>query len=233
MEKIPLTIGDFDRVALEEAIRIKEKTGAKVIIFSALTWGPIEKRTQEIEKIARECLAMGADEVHLIIDERLINSSTLEVTEALHALIKKIGDFDIYLASEASSDISSYQFASRLATLLNIPVITFVRKIVLENNSIIAERDLEDRTEIVEFTLPCFISVTGEMNQPRKATVRQILQAKTKPLYKHRMGDLAIIKQSPNFDIFVKQVERKKILIDGDVNKIADILVNILKDYMS
>ncbi|MDT7892072.1 MAG: electron transfer flavoprotein subunit beta/FixA family protein [Thermoproteota archaeon] len=232
IEKIPLTIGDFDKVALEEAIRIKEKIGAKVFVFLALTWGPIDKRTQEIEKLARECLAMGADEAHLLIDERLINSTTLEITEALCAMIKKLGNFDIYFASETSSDMSSYQFASRLATLLNIPVITFARRIVIENNSVIVERDLEDRTEVVECNLPCFISVTGEMNQPRKATVRQILQAKTKPLYKHRIEDPIDSKQNIDFEILVKQVERKRIIIEGDINEIADRIVDILKDFI-
>jgi len=231
-EKTPIVIGEYDKNALEESIRIKEKYGGKVTVFSALTWGPLDKRIQELERIARECIAMGADDVHLLIDEQLINSSNFEVALAFSKFINKIDKFDLFLCSEASTDNTSYQFASRLGVFLNLPVLTFVRKIEIEENKVIVERDLEDEIEIVSSYLPCVISVTGEINQPRIPSVRQMLLAKSKPIIKHSLEGINIPKFNLIQEINLLEIHRKNIILEGNLEEIAEKLIQVIKEVL-
>jgi electron transfer flavoprotein beta subunit len=232
ISRTSLVINEYDKNAVEEGVRIKEKFGGKLIIFSALTWGPIEKKMQDFERILRECLAMGVDEAHAIIDEKIINATSLETTKAIASLVKKIGNFDILITGESSMDTSSFQFAPRLASILNLPIITFAKKINIEGNKILVERDIEDKIQIIESELPCILSVTGEINQPRVPTIKQILQAKSKPLLKYKLSDLGIDISPTKIleEIRIIQVKRKNIFLEGNLEEIAEKLTNILKE---
>jgi electron transfer flavoprotein beta subunit len=129
-------------------------------------------------------------------------------------------------------DTSSFQFAPRLASILNLPIITFVRKINIEGNKILVERDIEDEIQIIESELPCIVSVTGEINQPRVPSIKQILQAKSKPLLKYKLSDLGIDISPTNIleEIRIIQVKRKNIFLEGNLEEIAEKLTNILKE---
>jgi Electron transfer flavoprotein, beta subunit len=228
-EETPLTISEYDKNALEEGIRIKEKLGGKVAIFSALTYGPITKRQADYERIIREALAMGADEAHIILDEKLINATTFEASLALAHLTKKVGMFDIYITGEASMDTSSYQFPSRLSSLLNIPVVTFVRKTDIQGKDILLYRDLEEEIQIIKAKLPVIISVTGEINQPRLPTLKQILQSKTKPIFKYNLTDIDIPKINLGREIKILPVSRKNIFIEGkNLEEVSEKLIDYL-----
>jgi len=230
IEETPLAISEYDKNALEESIRIKEKYGGKVTVFSALTWGPIQKKLQDFERIVRECLAIGADEAHVLIDERLIGATNFEISIAISELIKKVGNFDLFLLGEGSMDISSYQLSCRLGKILDLPVITFGRKIEIDDKRVIVYRDLENEIQVVECNIPCIISVTGEINQPRLPTLRQILQSKTKPLIKHNLDELNLkLEKLPiKSDIRIVPVKRKNIILEGNLEEIADVLINKL-----
>jgi electron transfer flavoprotein beta subunit len=231
IEETPLAISEYDKNAVEEAIRIKEKYGGKVSAFSILTWGPVQKRISDAEKIAREVLSMGADEFHLVIDDNVVNATTRETAIVACSLIKKIGSFDIYLAGEYSQDTTSSQFASRLATLLGIPVVTFVNKIEIQGEEAIVQRSTEYEIETLRVKLPCVLSVTGEINQPRIPTLRQILQAKNKPLIKYDLKSLGVNldKKAIKQEYLALQVKRKRIFIEGkNLEEVADKLIDKL-----
>ncbi|MFQ6086912.1 MAG: electron transfer flavoprotein subunit beta/FixA family protein, partial [Candidatus Bathyarchaeia archaeon] len=128
----PKKISDFDKNALEEAIRIREKLGGEVF---TVTVGPEDAKTT-----LREALAMGADKAYLISDPIFENSDTLATSYILAEAIKKIGPFDLILCGEASIDSFSAQVGPRLAERLGVPLITYARKLSLEGDAVTAER---------------------------------------------------------------------------------------------
>jgi electron transfer flavoprotein beta subunit len=231
LEETALAISEYDKNALEEGIRIKEKFGGKVSVFSALTYGPVSKRQADYERIIRETLAIGADEAHIILDEKLVGASNFEVSLALANLVKKVGAFDIYITGEASMDTSSYQFASRLSSLINVSAVTFVRKIEIQEKDVLLYRDLEDEIQIIKTSLPVIVSVTGEINQPRLPTLKQILQSKTKPIFKYSVTDLELPKFDLSKEIRILPVSRKNIFVEGkNLEEISEKLIKYLID---
>ncbi len=118
IEATPLKISDIDRNAVEEAVRIKEKVGGRVRVITALKYGPLAKRQQEAESLLREVLAMGADEAYLIVDNALINSDQLLTAKAIAAAIRKLGNYDLIIAGEATIDGYTSQVGPRVAAEL-------------------------------------------------------------------------------------------------------------------
>ncbi len=234
LESMPLALSEYDKNALEEALRIKQEKGGKVIVLSALTWGPTSKRLREAEQVMREALAMGADEAHLIVDEALIPGNPLTTSLALKALVEKIGGIDLILTGEGSMDTVSYQVASRMAALLGYPVATFARRLELLDGRVRVTRDLETRLETVELPLPAVISVTGEINKPRLPTLLQIRRAMSKPLNKYTLADLGATVEQAHVEVKemkLLRVARKQVLIEeSDPEKAADKLIEILEN---
>lgn len=234
IEEMPLAISEYDRNAVEEAIRIKEKFGGKVAVFSVVTWGPLSKRMNDTESVLREALAMGADEAYMVTDEKLINANPLQTSIALTAAIKKTGNYDLYLAGEASMDVISAQIASRVGVLLDLPTITFARAIELDINNKKAKvlRDLEDSLQWIETPLPAVISVTGEINKARLPMLLQIRRAFSKPLKKFTLNELNV--QLPDTGHFRESVRlltisRKNIIIEaGTLEEVAEKLISKL-----
>lgn len=220
IDEIPLTMSEYDRNAVEEAIRIKEKFGGKVAVFSVVTWGPLTKRINDTESVLREALAMGADEAYMIADEKLINMNPLQTAIALASAVRKTGNYDLYLTGEASMDVISAQIASRVGTILNLPTVTFARALELDinNKKVKVLRDLEDSLQWVEATLPAVISVTGEINKARLPMLLQIRRAFSKPLKKFTLNDLNV--QLLDFghkreSVRLLTISRKNIMIEA------------------
>lgn len=229
----PLAISEYDRNAIEEAVKIKEGKGGKVSALSILTWGPIQKRVSEAETVLREALAMGADEAHLVVDEKLVSAEVHTTAVAMKALIEKTGPYDLILAGEASMDMLSSQFVPRLGELLGINTLTFVRKLEVLNGSIKATRDLEDVFEVVEAPLPAIISVTGEINKPRLPTLLQIRRSFAKPLTKYNLENLGIElpRKITIESIDLVTVTRKNEIITGEnLEEIASRLIDKLME---
>jgi electron transfer flavoprotein beta subunit len=232
VERMPLAISTYDKNALEEAIRIKEKFGGQVIVMSALTWGPLEKRREEADRIIREALAMGADEAYLLIDEPLLTGDPAITATALATLAKSLGGFDLYLAGEASMDMLSSQLPSKLAEALGITALTFVKGLEVEGNKVVAVRSLEEVTQKVEAETPVVVSVTGEINQPRYTTMLQIRKAFRKPVNIKSLADIGVQLPARSFmrkSITLLPIERKRERIEGEnVEELAERLVEVL-----
>ncbi len=217
IEEAPLKISDIDRMAIEEAVRIKEKHGGRITSISALTWPPFTKRISEAEMPLREVLAMGIDEAILIADEKLLQADTKTTASVITAVIKKLGGADLIIAGEGTIDGFSGVVGARVAAGLNIPLITYARKVELKGNIIIAERDLEDYIEAVETTIPAVVTVTREINVPRLPTLLQIRMAIKKPLRKITLQEIEVEvepKIKP-FTIEGVKIRRKNIMIEG------------------
>lgn len=166
LEGVSRKLSDFDRNALEEAIRIREKHGGKVI---ALITGT--------KDAAKEALAMGADDAIVF----LANHDSLGTASILSGIIKKI-KYDIIFCGEASIDDYSFQTGPRIGEALGIPVLSYARKVELKDDEIIVERELENRYEIVKARLPALVTVTREINEPGIPTLLHILAASKKKL---------------------------------------------------
>lgn len=229
LEGLPVLFGEMDKNALEEAVRIKEKHGAKVTVVSV---GSVK-----LKETVLEALAMGGDEASIVIDAACEGSDTAASAATIAAAINKIGSYDLILVGEGSTDNYSGQIGSRLAEILNIPQITFVRELTVDDNTVTAVRDIEDALEVVKTSLPAIVAVTSEINKPRRAPLTQILRASRKPLNLWTLKDLSIIAdrvgQAASAIEVVKNVapeqERKGVLFEGDADESVGKLVNSLK----
>jgi len=165
-EGVARKISDFDKNALEEALRIKEKHGGTVL---ALIGGAKEA--------AKEALAMGADEAVIYSAD----SDSLGTATILAEIIHKM-KYGLILCGEASIDEFSFQTGPRLAQALGIPVLTYAREMELKDNEVVVERNLENRYEVAKVRLPALVTVTKEINEPRIPTLLQILGASKKKI---------------------------------------------------
>jgi len=226
---VPRKISDFDKNALEEAVRLKERIGGEVVTVTA--------SVEDVKTLIREALAMGADKGYFINDEALQNSDTLATSLVLAEAVKKIGEFDLVLCGEASIDGFSAQVGPRLAELLEIPVITYARKISLEGNVVTVERVLEDRYETVKTEMPALVTVTKAINEPRIPSLMAIMKASKKEIVTWKLADLNISLEKVGeigsgvriIDVLAPKTERKKVVVEGETAaEIAEKLVKAL-----
>ncbi len=206
-EGVARKLSDFDKNALEEAVRIKEKFGGKVL---ALIRGTNDA--------AKEALAMGADEA-IVYNA---NADSLGTASLLAGIIRKM-KYDLIICGEASIDEYSFQIGPRLAQALGIPVLTYARKIELKNSEVIVERNLENRYEVVKALLPALITVTKEINEPRIPTLLQILGASKKKITE-------ISPQKPEVGIetlstLAVEMKRKEVVLK-DVETLAKAIIS-------
>jgi electron transfer flavoprotein alpha/beta subunit len=168
-EGVPSIINPEDKNALEEALKLKEKMGAEVVVVSM---GP-----PQAEDALREALAMGADEAILLTDRAFAGADTWATATTLGIALKKIGDFDLVLAGRQAIDGDTAQVGPQLAEYLQIPQITYVRELMVEDGKVRAKRALEDGFEEIEAELPALLTITKEANTPRYPHAAAIMTA--------------------------------------------------------
>jgi electron transfer flavoprotein beta subunit len=229
LEGLPVLFGDMDKNALEEAVKIKEKHGAKVTVLSA--------GSGKLKDTILEALAMGADEACIVVDPACEGSDTASSAMTLARAIEKIGPYDLILVGEGSADNYSGQIGSRLAEILNVPQVTYVRELSIEGNTVTAIRDIEAALEVVRVNMPLVASVTSEINKPRRAPLAQILRASRKPMKSPTLQDLGIDMSRAGSAASAIQVvsnlapqqERKGIILEGDPDESVGKLVDALR----
>ncbi len=232
-EAIPLKLDDIDANALEEAKKLKEKLGGKIIAVLLLTWGPTAKRKKDLRMVVQEALARGADEAIVVADDALLPGDQIVTANAIVKALEKAGvDPSLILAAEASIDQTTGQVAGRIASKLGLPFVSFARKLDVADGKIVAERDLEEEIEVVEAPLPAVVTVTQEINEPRPPTLIQIRRAGKKPqkyLTAADLGDIPKAKKQ-GLEYKILTVSRKQIIIEGDtLEEIAEKLIEALE----
>ena len=229
LEGAPLIFGDMDRNALEEAIRIKEKVeGTKVI---ALALG-----SSKLKETIKAALAIGADEAVLLTDPLFADSDTAGTAKALAKAIEKIKTYDLILCGEGSTDNYSGQVGPRLAEILGLSQITYVRKLEVEGKKLRAVRNMEESFEVVEVEMPALVTVATEINQPRLALLKDILKAGKKPLQEWKAADLGFSANEIGAKGAVREVvsnlapeqERKQVVFEGELKDVVENLFNAL-----
>ncbi|NIM95639.1 MAG: electron transfer flavoprotein beta subunit/FixA family protein [Anaerolineales bacterium] len=195
IEGLPYLFGEYDKCALEEAVRLKEKLGGKVIALAA--------GAPKLKETIKEALAIGADEAAIMIDPAFQGSDTMGSAHILAKAIEKIGDWDLILLGDSSADEYSGEIPPRIAEALDLPVISAVREIepLIESDQtsevkrLRVVRDVENALEVIEVDLPVVIGVTSELNTPRLAPLSAILKASRKPLHEWGPDELGIAKE--------------------------------------
>ena len=227
LDGLPLLFGDMDKNALEEAVRLKEKAGSGKV--TALALG-----SAKLKDTIKDALAAGADEAVILIDPLFNNLDARTKAQVLAKAIQKIGKFDVLMVGEGSTDNYSGQFGPRLAELLDLPALTYVKQLEFANGKMKATRNMEESFEVVESALPALVVVTSGINEPRIPSLMQILKAARKPLQEWNAAALGFTAADlAQNDVQVVSnlapVElRKKILFEGKLEENVDNLVNNL-----
>ena len=219
----PFKLDDLSKNALEEAIRLKEKFGGKVIAV-ILNGG-------KVGEAVKEALAIGADEAKVIRSNgEFLDTAT--TAAAIAKVIASLGDVDLILFGHASIDSYTGQVGPRVAELLGLPVVTLVREVKPENGKLIATRDLEDCIEEVEVKLPCVLTVTNEINEPRLPSLAQILGARKKPVGEVSFADLGL-KAKSHIEILsnrAPRIERKRKVYSDVDEGVKEIVSELTKE---
>ncbi|MCW4050629.1 MAG: electron transfer flavoprotein subunit beta/FixA family protein [Candidatus Bathyarchaeota archaeon] len=230
VEGVKRRISEVDKRALEAAIQLKEAVGGEIV---ALSMGDDKTKTALLE-----ALAMGADAVYIVNEPEFKCLDTNATSKVLEAALKQIGEYDLVLTGEMTLDSLSSQMGPRLAELLGIPQITYVKEITAENGKVKAVRDLEDVDEVVEAPLPVVVSVVREINEPRIPALMKIMRAKKKPQTVWDAAALGLDVEEIKAQSYVKitnlaapKVERKQIKIEADsieeaAKKLAEAIVS-------
>ena len=168
-EGVPFIVNPFDSPALEEALKLKDEYGFRVV---AISMGP-----PNTEVTLKKALALGADDAVLLSDRAFGGADTLATSKVLAEAILKISEEDevaVVLCGRQSIDGDTAQVGPGIATRLGFTPLTLVDQIQeldLAAKKVRVRRKLEGRHEIVETPLPTLITVVREINQPRYPTV--------------------------------------------------------------
>lgn len=183
-DNIKFEINSYDTYAVEEALRLKDKTGAEVVVVSI---GP-DRVTQAL----RTALGMGADRAIHVNDPAAIGADALGTAKIL-AAIAKAENADVIFAGFMADDGNGASIPPMVAELLDIPSATGVLAMTTDGGSIKAERELEGGAlEVVELPQPCLIAIQSGANQVRYASLKGIMQAKKKPVDVKSLADLGL-----------------------------------------
>ena len=230
-EGVASVINPFDTYAIEEAVRLKEKFGGKVII---LTMGP-----PQAQQALREAISLGADEAILLSDRAFAGSDTLATSYTLANGIKKIGNFDIILCGKQASDGDTAQVGPGISTHLNIPQVTYVKKIEdISGDKAKVERMVEEGFEVIEIPLPCLMTVVKEINEPRLPSLKGKMKAAKVEIATWTAKDLGLdpakvgLNGSPTkvVKIFSPPPRLGGQILCGETDEVAAKLVELLKN---
>ena len=177
-EGVESIVNPFDMYAIEESVRLKEKYGGKVTVLSM---GPMQA-----QDALKEAVSMGVDDAILLSDRAFAGSDTWATSYTLAMAINKLKPYDVILCGKQASDGDTAQVGPGIAVQLDIPQVTYIRKIEEvrpmdeqgKNGYIRAERLLEEGYEVIESSLPVLITVVKEINEPRLPSLKGKIKAK-------------------------------------------------------
>ena len=177
-----------DEYGVEEGLQLKEAHGGEVVLVSM---GP-EKAKDAI----RKGLSMGADRGILICDEQLAGADALLTARALAAAIKP-EEADLVICATESYDGSTGMVPPMLAELLGVPQLTIAKKVEIDGTTIKVHRQTADGYQVIEASTPALITVTAGIAEPRYASLKGIMAARSKEVKQVSLSDLGIDRGEP------------------------------------
>jgi electron transfer flavoprotein beta subunit len=169
---VKMSMNPFDEIALEEAVKLKESGKASEVI--AVSIG-----SEKAQETLRTAIAVGADRAILIVSENEVQP--LDVAKLLKAVIEKEAGNLVIMGKQAIDDDSN-QTGQMLSALLNWPQATFASKLTLSQDHAEVVREIDGGLETIRVSLPAVITADLRLNQPRYASLPNIMKARSKPL---------------------------------------------------
>lgn len=179
---VKMSMNAFDEIAVEEAVRLKEKGVATEVI--AISCG-----TAQCQDVLRSALTIGADRAILV--ETDADLQPLAVAKLLHALVGKEQPGLVILGKQAIDDDAN-QTGQMLAALMDAPQATFASKVELTSDKVVVTREVDGGQETLALTLPAIVTTDLRLNEPRYATMPNIMKAKKKPIDRTSPADLGV-----------------------------------------
>ncbi len=172
MEKCRYQVNEYDRMGLEVGVQIKAATGAELV---GITCGTAT------ESSTKDALSRGPDAAYFLDAPVMAEADSTTTSKVLAAMVRTLGDVDVVICSEGSSDQYAQQVGPRLAALLGYPSVSYVSKLTVVGDTFTLERKMEEGTECVEVKAPVVISIVPDICEAPIPSVKQILGAKKKP----------------------------------------------------
>ncbi|QXQ06529.1 electron transfer flavoprotein subunit beta/FixA family protein [Sphingosinicellaceae bacterium] len=216
LANVKMSMNPFDEIAVEEALRLREKGIATEVI--AVSIG-----VQQSQETIRTALAMGADRGILVVTDHPTES--LSVAKILAAIAKEEQPGLIILGKQAIDDDAN-QTGQMLSALLGWPQGTFASKVTVDGEHVTVAREVDGGSETVELKLPAVVTTDLRLNEPRYASLPNIMKAKSKPIASKTPADYGV-DATPHLTL-VKVVEPSKRSAGVKV-KTVDELVDKLK----
>ena len=182
LANVKMSMNPFDEIAVEEALRLKEKGQATEIVCVSI--GP----TQAAETI-RNGLAMGADRGILVKTEQV--AEPLAVAKVLKAIVEEEKPGLVIMGKQAIDDDSN-QTGQMLAALLGWPQGTFASKVAFDGDALMVTREVDGGLQTVKLKLPAIVTTDLRLNEPRYASLPNIMKAKKKPIDEKSPADYAV-----------------------------------------
>jgi electron transfer flavoprotein beta subunit len=176
-----MSMNPFDEIAVEEALRLREKGVATEVI--AVSVGP-----EKAQETLRTALAMGADRAILVVAEDV---EPLGVAKLLAKIVEEEGPGLVILGKQAIDDDSN-QTGQMLAALTGRPQGTFASKVEVVGDSVNVTREVDGGLETVSLTLPAIVTTDLRLNEPRYASLPNIMKAKSKPMAHKTPADYGV-----------------------------------------
>lgn len=217
-------LSDYDRHALEEAVKLREEQGGNVTVVMVGDEGTT--------KGMKDALSRGADNGYLVTDPSFAELDPAQTAAIIAATLKeRLSSYDLILCGEGSSDLYARQVGPRLGASLRIPCLTAVRKLVVEGKEIVVERSLEREIEVIRSPFPAVVTVLPEINSPRIPGVKDTLGAARKPLVKLGKDDVPPIGVSSFIKVTVRkaQIERDCVMLENTPEGMAQLIEGLKK----
>ena len=222
----PKVMGEADKCAVEEAIRIKERLGGEV---HAVTIGS----SSEHYRIIRDAYAMGVDRGFVVKYNEPELLDTYTVSQVIASLARRNG-YDLILLGSGASDTHSAVMGPIVAGLLDYPLLANIDRLEVKSDGVIRGVSvLEDGTYTWESRMPAVATITSEANTPRIPTIRDLLRSKKKPIEELTLEDLGVkVGRLDLKEVKRYVVPRKRVKIDAteDVEKAVEELIRYLEN---
>ncbi|MDP6389814.1 MAG: electron transfer flavoprotein subunit beta/FixA family protein [Alphaproteobacteria bacterium] len=217
---VKMSMNPFDEIAVEEAIRLQEAGTAQEIV--AVSIGP-----QQCQETIRTALAMGADRGILVLTDDEVEP--LAVAKILQALVEKESPDLVVLGKQAIDDDSN-QTGQMLAALLGWSQATFASKLAISDGSAEVTREVDGGLETVRVAMPAVVTTDLRLNEPRYASLPNIMKAKKKPIDETSPAELGV-ETAPRLQVLkvTEPAKREAGVIVADVAELVDKLKNEAK----
>ena len=217
LENVKMSMNPFDEIAVEEALRLKEKGLANEVI--AISIG-----ATQVQETIRNALAMGADSGIFVEYNDILEP--LNVAKIITSVVKK-EKIDLMILGKQAIDDDMNATGQMIAALLDWPQATFASKVEISGKIAKVSREVDGGIENIEISLPAVISTDLRLNEPRYASLPNIMKAKKKPINEIKIEDLDVEIKKHLSIIKVEEPAKRQ---SGIMLKTVDELVDKLKN---